>query len=391
MAASRLHPWWLGWVVALLLAIPILWIGVGRIVEPVSRLIQALTDGAESLKDSDFSTSIAEDRSDELGELVSAHNKLGGALRHERQALFQRELLLDTVIQATDIALVLTNSNGTVVYSNASARALLHDGRPVNGLRFDDLLAGLPAAFAQAVAGGRNGLFTVEEQEPRTYHLSEERFTLNAQAHRLFLFKHLTQELSRQEVATWKKVIRLISHELNNSLAPISSLAHSGAKLLARGDTGQLDGIFATIDERASHLKNFIERYARFARLPAPQLETIDWPEFLGRLQTVVDFRVDEPLPDLRCRADPAQFEQVLINLIKNAAESGSGPDGHRRCRRTYRHDQRLYRSLTPAVECRTRCCRMRCCHSIRRKPQERDWVCRSAAKSWKRMAARCR
>jgi len=326
--SRTLDPWWLGWVAALLIAVPLAWLGVQRIVSPVTSVIRALTDGAESLKDNDFSISIASDRSDELGDLVAAHNQLGAALRDERQTLFQRELLLDTVIQTTDIALVLANANDQVVYSNAAARHLFNRGRPLNGHRYSALLKEAPAAFRDAVELRRSGLFTIEGDEPQTYHLSQESFTLNTQPHRLYLFKQLTQELGRQEVATWKKVIRVISHELNNSLAPISSLAHSGQTLVAKqGEDERLATIFSTIEDRSSHLKKFIESYARFARLPAPRPERVDWAEFIDRLKNAVEFRLEEPLPDIDCRVDPTQFEQVLINLLTNAHESGSAPE----------------------------------------------------------------
>jgi hypothetical protein len=79
--------------------------------------------------------------------------------------------------------------------------------------------------------------------------------------------------LRRQEVQTWKKVIRVISHELNNSLAPLTSLAHSGAELVRRGQTERLPQILQTIGERTRHLESFILGYARFAKLPTPRLE----------------------------------------------------------------------------------------------------------------------
>jgi nitrogen fixation/metabolism regulation signal transduction histidine kinase len=128
-------------------------------------------------------------------------------------------------------------------------------------------------------------------------------------------------------VATWKKVIRVIAHELNNSLAPISSLAHSG-QILARADTpdsAQLTRVFSTIEDRARHLAGFIEGYAQFAKLPQPRLAPVPWEVLLERLRVVVDFRQTGPLPAGMANFDTAQLEQALINLLKNARESGSG------------------------------------------------------------------
>ena len=165
--------------------------------------------------------------------MVTAYNALGDLLRRERLDLHQRELLLDTVIQTTPLVMVLTNTSGRVVYSNIAARQLFNAGRKLEGLDFLELLQQSPAPLREAVTGNTDTLFTMEvEGEPQVYHLSQRRFHLNAQPQQLFLLKQLTRELAAQEVAVWKKVIRVIAHELNNSLAPINSLAHSG-RLLA--------------------------------------------------------------------------------------------------------------------------------------------------------------
>ncbi|MEM1261464.1 MAG: ATP-binding protein [Pseudomonadota bacterium] len=326
--AQRVTPWWLAWLLSLIVGLAVIAFALDTWWRRAVTVIDAVASGADSLRDADFSVTIARPRGAELAALVASHNRLGEALRTERQTLYQRELMLDTVIQATDIALVLCNSADRIVYSNAAARQLLNRGRPVNGEELTDLLSELPTAFRTALDAGGQGLFTVDGDEPQTYHVSQSEFMLNAQRHQLTLLKQLTQELNRQEVATWKKVIRLISHELNNSLAPISSLAHSGRKLIEKHQSDpQLDGLFATIGERAKHLQRFIEGYARFARLPTPRLSEIEWVEFLATLQATVPFEIEYPLPSEPASVDPVQFEQVMINLLKNAHESGSTPE----------------------------------------------------------------
>ncbi|HEV2111626.1 MAG TPA: ATP-binding protein, partial [Gammaproteobacteria bacterium] len=139
--------------------------------------------------------------------------------------------------------------------------------------------------------------------------------------------KQLTRELNRQEVAIWKKVIRVISHELNNSLAPISSMAHSGRILTREPDPARLESVFGSIEERAHHLKSFIDGYARFAKLPAPRIENVAWAPFLATLRDLAPFTLTGAAPAAAARFDPTQMQQVLINLLKNAHESGS-PQG---------------------------------------------------------------
>ena len=123
----------------------------------------------------------------------------------------------------------------------------------------------------------------------------------------------------------WKKVIRVIAHELNNSLAPISSLAHSGLLLAHEPDTARLERVFTTIADRAAHLATFIDGYARFAKLPqAAHRARVDWQQFFARLEGD-DRRSGSaaPLPTRPATFDASQLEQVMINLLKNARRIG--------------------------------------------------------------------
>ncbi len=350
-APRALTPW--GYVglaaAALLLAV---W-AAHRAFRPVRGLLRALAGAVASYRDGDFSFSLRIDRDDELGELQAAHNELGRALREQRAQLLQRELLLDTVTQNSPVALVLVDAHRRVVYANLSARQLLGLGRSLTGLDFDALLAQAPEALSAAAAAGDDTLFSVElEGEDETFHLSQRGFLLRGVPHRLYLLKRLTRELSRQEVATWKKLIRVLSHELNNSLAPIASLAQSGGELLRReelqrterhgtglqragsqraelqrgekaGQTANLDKVFAAIGERAGHLHHFISGYAAFAKLPAPRPQWVAWPDLIGELGRQQRCRIAGPLPEVPGWFDRAQLEQALINLLKNAREAG--------------------------------------------------------------------
>jgi two-component system, NtrC family, nitrogen regulation sensor histidine kinase NtrY len=312
----------------LLAAAPLLLWLARRITRPWVRVLRAVRDGIVSLRDRDFSISVGTTPDVELTALVNAYNSLGELLRRERLDLYQRELLLDTVIQSTPLAMVLTDDGGRVVYSNVVARQLLRGGRKLEGLEFVAVLADAPGPLREALSGGGDSLFTMEiEGEAQVYHLAQRGFLLNARPHRLVLLKQLTRELAAQEVMVWKRVIRVIAHELNNSLAPISSLAHSGLLLARAPDRAQLERVFTTISERAAHLASFIDGYGRFAKLPRPRPAAVSWPQFLARLEGTLPFQLDGPLPEVQANFDAAQIEQVLINLLKNAAESGSPPE----------------------------------------------------------------
>jgi nitrogen fixation/metabolism regulation signal transduction histidine kinase len=319
--------WW-GAMSAALILLPLVVFVARFAAKPLSGLLRVLSGSVVSFRDGDFSISLVDKRRDELGDLVRAHNELGRVLRDERQHLFQRELLLDTVVQNSPTALLLIDAHDHVVYTNLAARALLNGGRPMNGLDFSTIVADSPPPLAAALASHQDGLFSVNiEREEETFHLSQRDVRLHGRAHRLLQIKRLTRELSRQEVQTWKKVIRVISHELNNSLAPISSLAHSGRELAQRGDGARLATVFDTIEERARHLDGFIRGYAEFAKLPQPRCEDIGWVDFMHQLALHSSFKLVTPPPAEPGWFDRTQLEQVLINLLKNALESGSAVD----------------------------------------------------------------
>jgi signal transduction histidine kinase len=311
--------------IAVVIVVPLTVVVVRHPLSGMAAMFRALAGTVTSYRDGDFAFSLAWKRRDELGELVAAHNALGATLRAQREALVQRELLLDTMVQNTPVAMLLCDPSGRIVYGNLAARKLLCAGRRVDGLRFAELLEAAPASLREAVERGGDGLFVVDEQgEEEIYYLARTGFRLNGRAHELFVLRHLTVELHREEVRTWKKVIRVISHELNNSLAPVVSLAHSGGELLRLGKHEQLAKVFETIEERARHLEQFILGYARFAKLPAPRPEPTAWPDLVGRLRSQIAFEIDGALPEQRGSFDPAQLEQALFNLLRNAHEASS-------------------------------------------------------------------
>lgn len=327
------------WLVFLLSAVAVVplsvWI-LQRALQPLNALFRALAGSVNSYRDGEYNFGIHWQGRDELAELVQSHAELGEVLREQRQGLIQRELLLDTMVQNTPVAMLLVAAGGDgerrVVFANLAARKLLHGGWKLEGQHFDALLASAPVEMREAMLRGGDSLFAIgteeEDEEEQVYHLARRNFRLNGRKHELLLLRLLTNELRRQEVHTWKKVIRVISHELNNSLAPVASLAHSGAELVRRGRHERLEEVFGTIEERARHLEGFIRGYARFAKLPQPLLQNVDWPHFLASLQRQISFELELPAGELTSRIDPAQVEQALLNLLKNAHEAGGNNAG---------------------------------------------------------------
>ena len=290
--------------------------------------LSALELGLLNLKDGEYATTLSYQNEDELGKLCSLYNSTALQLREEKHWIYQRELLLDKITQSSPEVLFLVNDQQQVIFSNIAARRFFNCSKGLDGNLLSHLLTAAPKGAEAAIAEKKEGLFSIvfDEDEPQTWHMSTGKFSLNNQEHTLFILKQMTRELSRQEVAVWKKVIRVISHELNNSLGPISSMLHSGGIISEKLNEDRLTRVFSTIDERIQHLSDFVQGYGKFAKLPEPKIQAIEWEHLIATLKSQWQF-IDLSAEKQTVYADPVQLEQLLINLIKNAHESGSLPE----------------------------------------------------------------
>jgi two-component system nitrogen regulation sensor histidine kinase NtrY len=310
---------------AMLLGLPTAAFTLSTALGPSLTLLEALSDGVDGWRSGDFSLRLVrQNRSDELGRLVSLYNDMGTMLRRERNELRQRELLLKTIIDTSPAAVILLSERRHVQLANRQAQVFFGDGRSLIGRSWSEL--DMHSGLQNLLDASADQLVQVEVQGvDETLHVARREFDLNVRRHTLLMVHRVTAELRRQEVAAWKKVLRVIAHELNNSLAPIRSVAKTARGMLALGrPTEQLDEALETIDESAARLHQFIDGYARFARLPAPRLRSLEAIPFIDALRQLEPFR-STPVPEnLKFRADPAQLQQALLNLIRNAREAGS-------------------------------------------------------------------
>jgi two-component system nitrogen regulation sensor histidine kinase NtrY len=315
---------WVAWLSAALVGLVFLAIGWRNL-----GALERLQAGLERFADADWAFVLDEGDAGALSGLVRRFNALGMVLRDRQRSAEQSEQLLHTLIDAAPMAILLLEDAGGIEYANETARLLFFEGRTLERANFLSMLGEAPAPLREAVLDVQDRLFTVDTGgPPETYHLAKRHFELHGKTHTLLMVKHLTRELRRQELDIWKKLIRVVGHELNNSLAPITSLVHSARVMTAAGDAGKLERVFSTIEERARHLQDFVESYARFARLPQPRRERLDLGEFLAHIETLAPYaRVERPPAGVTGYFDRSQMEQVIINLLKNAHESGGPAD----------------------------------------------------------------
>lgn len=251
---------------------------------------------------------------------------LRAQFEEQRSTGERREGLLRTVVETTPVAIVLFGESGNIAFTNRSARELFFEGVAVEGDNFLSMIKRAPPSLQQALLSEGDELFSVAGAAGReTFHLSR-RLLDGGQT--LIAVRSVTQEINRHEVASLKKVIRIISHEINNSLGPIASLVSSAKAILQRPEhVSKLPAMLDRVQERAIHLQGFLDGYAKLAKIPPPKLAPVMWGQFLDGLRGFwPELRINDP-PVRPGFFDRAQIQQVLINLIKNAYEAGGPKD----------------------------------------------------------------
>jgi signal transduction histidine kinase len=258
-----------------------------------------------------------------LGDLGERFDALGSTLAAEQGDALRRKLL-EAIGGWAPIAILLYADSGAIVYVNSEARELFFEGRNPEGGNFLHMLHAAPEALRAALLSQNDALFTLETgAERESYNLAKRYFEVEGASYTLVIVKQMTRELYRREADVYKRVIRVISHEFNNSLAPIISLIHS-AKLIAQRPEHlpKLEKVLGTIEERATHLNTFLEGYASFARLPRPRPQIVALPPFLEGVRALWPTIDVGRMPTRPGYFDAAQMQQVLINLLKNADEA---------------------------------------------------------------------
>jgi nitrogen fixation/metabolism regulation signal transduction histidine kinase len=243
-----------------------------------------------------------------LGRLARAIQPLSAALEHDPSAV------------------VPVDAEGSVVYANAASHRVLGVSAPLVGQDVDEVFDNLHVDLQAALISGRDSIVAQgAANDDETLLVSSRTLTIDGNPHFLYMLRPVTQQVRRQEVEHWKKLIRVLSHELNNALAPITSLLSSARKVnqMTHQDP-RLGSIFESIAERTGHLVSFIEGYREVARLPHPAPREMEWEAFLNGLESQKNFRRVDPVPRRAGYFDPIQLERVLINVLNNAHEAGS-------------------------------------------------------------------
>lgn len=286
------------------------------------RQIAALLLG---LRDGDYALRAAPSRG-ARGSAFAAVNILADELAGTRRAGIESDALLGKLLGAVDLAIIVIGPRNTIIGANAAAGALL-------GADADRLTGKPPAALgieAWVVGTGISRFETALPGGAGPWEVRRVRFRRAGRNHVMLVASELSRALREEERRVWRGLIRVLSHETGNSLGPIQATA----EVLMRGagviDAERLRDGLALIERRARGLGGFIRRYADLARLPPPAPEPIALAPLIRRvaaLETRLDVTVEAATEGLT-EADPAQMEQALINLIRNAADAALEGDG---------------------------------------------------------------
>ena len=322
------------WTIDLFLAL--LWLGISfnlkqRIVRPLqtlSNILAAIREGDYSIRGRRALTG------DALGEVMLEVNDLGQTLREQRLGAMEATALLRTVMAEIDVAVFAFDGDHRLRLANRAGEKLLAQpasrvvDRTADELGLRECLnwpAGGPPQTMQMVFPGGVGRWDIRRST----------FREGGQQLQLLVLTDLSQTLREEERTAWQRLLRVLGHELNNTLAPIKSVAGSLADLIGREPEpavwrDDMHRGLAVISSRADSLARFVESYSKLARLPPPRLEPLKIGTLVSRvasLETRLPVNVVSG-PELVVRGDDVQLEQLLINLVRNAVDASMETNG---------------------------------------------------------------
>jgi len=300
--------------------------------EKVIRPLQTLSNMLAALREGDYSIRArGAERDDALGLAFMESNLLGETLRAQRLGAMEATALLRTVMAEIDVAIYAFDDAGRLRLANRAGERLLDQpaermlGRTAAQLGLAEYLEGESPRTIDATFGGGSGRWEVRRGG----------FRQDGRPHMLLVIADVSKTLREQELVAWQRIVRVLSHEINNSLAPIKSLSGSMRGLLDRQPRpadldADLRRALDVIGGRSEALVRFMSAYARLARLPAPNRAPVDvasWVQRVAALETRSPVAII-PGPPMTILADGDQLDQMLINVIRNAVDASLPADG---------------------------------------------------------------
>lgn len=320
-----------------------LWLGCTYgLREQIARPLRTISSMLAALRENDFSIRArGAGTRDPLSAVLYEVNLLADTLRTQRLDAQEATALLRAVMTEIDVAIFAFDEGQRLVLVNGfGERLLAQPSEELTGRTAEEL--GLVSAL-HAETGVKDISFPGASGR---WEVRRRKFWQGGQPHEMLVLADVSQPLREQERQAWRRLIRVIGHELNNSLAPIKSIAGSLNALLGHPSPpddwrDDMQRGLSIIGSRADALGRFTTAYAQLARLPAPNIQPISWPAFMQRvvaLETRLAIQICES-PDVTVPGDSDQLEQLLINIFRNAVDAARETGGGVRTRWTRSDD----------------------------------------------------
>lgn len=293
-----------------------------RVIFPMRTLSNLLA----ALREGDFSIRArGANRDDVLGEVLREVNALGETLRQQRLGALEATALLRKVMEEIDVAVFAFDGLGMLRLVNRAGERILNQpadsilGRTAAELGISECLDGETPRIVQIAFPGKSGRWEIHRGS----------FREGGLPHQLLVISDLSRALREEERQAWQRLIRVLGHELNNSLAPIKSVAENLGSILGRKDRAadwqeDMRAGLNVIAARTDGLARFMNAYARLAKLPPPVFQTVEvgtWIRRVVGLEPRLQIHLQAG-PEVKIQADPDQLEQLLINLLHNAVDA---------------------------------------------------------------------
>jgi two-component system, NtrC family, nitrogen regulation sensor histidine kinase NtrY len=299
--------------------------------------LDLIRSGVQFLEENDFTTRFLEVGQREMDELVRVYNRMADHLREERIRVREQHHFLEQIVQASPAAILIFDFDGRVALTNPSAEKMLHaPAAALAGRKLAEIGTPFTRALEELPAGSSA---TLPLEGNRRVKCWRSQFLDRGFRRDFLMIEELTAELRRSERAAYEKIIRMMSHEINNSIGASNSLLESCLNYkgqLSAEDREDFETALSVAISRAHHLNAFVKSYADVIRLPAPELHPCDVKELLEDIayllsaecrERSIEWRWAIETPPEPVRMDKNQIEQVFLNVLRNAVES-IGHDG---------------------------------------------------------------
>ncbi len=300
------------------------------------RLVRSVSNGMDLLREQDFSSRLAHVNQREADRIVDVFNRMMDSLKNERLKLREQNHFLDLLMGVSPMGILIFDQSEMITMGNKAAASFFgyDDSSDLIGRK----LIGIPSPLAAVIKGMEpETIETVRLSNSKIYRCSRLSFMDSGYAHPFVLIEHLTSEMVKAEKKAYEKVIRMIAHEVNNSMAGVNSTLDTVASMLEEESD---DALHATADvlrvcqERCMTMSRFITSYADVVKIPEANLMLTDLnervyacKEFMESMCNERDIRLHVQLCDecVQVKIDNVLFEQALVNILKNAIESIGG------------------------------------------------------------------